>query len=209
MCFLQESSREQHHILLIPLSCVLLLGQIWHTRLRFFISCQCPQMSLQQMTVFRLAGTRNRIYKIQNLWVSKWKTEFYQWDKISFISNLLCPPTAACICMQEARRWFRSYYPELFKVRITALPCFREGHKNKCKVTGISTPEEKRCNNKFHPSGSHDHLWLCFLTSASVILHLCIDSKSLSLKNGLLKHLFLFKCVNIHLPWKPLQERPR
>lgn len=93
-------------------------------------------MSLQQMTVFRLAGTRNRIYKIQSLRVSKWKTEFYQWDKISFISSLLCPPTAACISMQEARRWFKSYYPKLFKVRITALPCLRWGHKNKCKVTG-------------------------------------------------------------------------
>lgn len=78
MCFLKQSSREQHHILVIPLSCVLLLGQIWQTRLRFFTSCQCPQMSLQQMTVFRLAGTRNRIYKIQSLRVSKWKTEFYQ-----------------------------------------------------------------------------------------------------------------------------------
>lgn len=41
MCLLKDGvSIEQHHILLMPLCCVFLLGKIWQIRFRSFISCQ-------------------------------------------------------------------------------------------------------------------------------------------------------------------------
>lgn len=48
MCFLKDGVRiEQHHIHLIPLCCVFLLGKGWEIRLGFFISCQYATYALK------------------------------------------------------------------------------------------------------------------------------------------------------------------
>lgn len=140
MCFLKDGvSTEQQHIFLIPSCCVFLLGKRWEIRPGFFMSCQYAIHALQGACSRWLSSalkdwqagrlSRNRIYKFQSLQVSKWKTEFYHWNKISFISDLLCPPTAADSFRRPEGGSEATAQVLLLphRVRITALPCLRWG----------------------------------------------------------------------------------